>query len=60
MARPISPPVRFRKHSAKSLVRQVDGGGEPPYPVYRFGRTAKFERPEVAGQTYRRYRDLEE
>jgi hypothetical protein len=45
-------PVRFKKIDGKSLVHQLDGP-EPAYPVYRFGRRLKFERPEVPGGEYR-------
>lgn len=55
--KPLSGKVRFRKASAKALVTQLDGQ-EQPYPVYRFGRRIRFERPEVPGQTYRRYRNF--
>jgi len=44
--------VRFKRISGKALVRQL-AGAEPPYDVYRFGATRKFERPEVPGKPYR-------
>ena len=49
--------VTFKKINAKALVQQLDGP-EPPYPVYQFGKTLKFERPEVPGKTYRWARDI--
>ena len=52
MPRAISPKVTFRRVSAKSLMLQLDGP-ERPYPVYYFGKTVKFERPERPGQPYR-------
>lgn len=52
-----SPKVRFKRFNVKALITQVEGP-EGPYPVYRMGSTNKFERPEVPGQTYRRYKDL--
>lgn len=48
----------IRKVNVKALVRQLDGEPEQPYPVYRMGGTYKYERPEVPGQTYRRYRNF--
>ena len=49
--------VKFRKVNVKSLVQQIEGR-EPPYPVYRFGKVIKTERPEVPGKTYRWAKDL--
>lgn len=54
---PLTSKVTFKKINAKALVEQL-AGQEPEYPVYRFSRAIKFERPEVAGQTYRRYRNF--
>jgi hypothetical protein len=34
-----------RKISAKAVVEAIEGP-EPPYPVYRFSRRVKFERPK--------------
>lgn len=48
--------VTFKKLNGKALVQQLDGT-EPPYPVYYFGKTIKFERPEVPGKEYRWARD---
>ena len=48
--------VKFQKFSFKSQVDQL-AGRETPYPVYYFGRTVKFERPEIPGTTYRWARD---
>jgi len=52
MASQISRKVTFKRVSAKNLVQQL-AGREPAYPVYIFGATAKFERPEVPGAPYR-------
>ncbi len=57
MTAPLSPRVTFKKISAKATVVQLEGV-ERAYPVYRFGRRTRFERPEVPGQPYRRYRDF--
>jgi len=58
-----APPVRsktvvFRTVNAAALVQQLEGS-EPPYPVYTFGGTVKFERPEQPGSRYRWLNDNE-
>jgi len=49
--------VTFKKLNVKALVQQLDGA-EPAYPVYYFGKTIKYERPEVQGKKYRWARDI--
>jgi len=48
--------VTFKKINVKGVVQQL-AGTERAYPVYNFGRTAKFERPEVPGSEYRWAKD---
>ncbi|MCJ8292921.1 MAG: hypothetical protein MJK15_00810 [Colwellia sp.] len=52
----LTRPATFKTLNVKALVQQLDGV-EPAYPVYYFGKTVKFERPEVPGQEYRWARD---
>ncbi len=54
-----SPTVIFRKINASALVQQLEGP-EPKYPVYTFGSTRKFERPEHPGNEYRWLDDQED
>lgn len=54
-----SPTVTFRKINASALVQQLEGP-EPKYPVYTFGSTRKFERPEHPGNEYRWLDDQED
>jgi len=44
MSVPRRKPVT-RKISAKAVVQALEGI-EPPYPVYRFSRRVKYERPK--------------
>lgn len=45
MARIPSNPPRDRKVKLRALVFAIDGP-ERPYPVYRFSRATKIERPK--------------
>ncbi len=52
----LTRPATFKKINVKALVYQLDGV-EREYPVYYFGKTIKYERPEVPSQDYRWVRD---
>lgn len=58
MPEQLSRPVTFKTLNGRALVHQLDGP-EPAYPVYYFGKTVRFERPEVPGQPYRWTRDID-
>jgi hypothetical protein len=57
--RPLTKRVIFKTLNGRAIVNQLDGR-ERAYPAYRFGGRNFFERPEVPGQTYRRYQDIVE
>ena len=57
MTAPLTRRASFKQLNVRALVQQLDGP-EPAYPVYYLGKTVKFERPEVPGQTYRWARDI--
>ena len=54
-----SPEVTFKQINAAALINQLEGP-EPKYPVYHFGSTDKFERPEHPGSEYRWLADQED
>jgi len=57
MANTLTRTATFKTLNVRALVQQLDGT-EQAYPVYYFGKTIKYERPEVAGATYRWARDI--